>query len=128
MRPFSEVAARAASKPEFLREIQEVANRAAADGVGSEAWLELAGYFAEDEKELGLLTPTISDFGPGQVNTDTTTTTLLTTQTGGITGTTTTTTTTSQLCTLPGICPPALATPRAAAGYDDKKTASEESR
>src|ERR1700759_691664 len=120
---FSEVAARAARDGEFLRKIQAAADKAAADGVGSAAWVELAKYFAEDETELSLLTPSLNKIDAGQVDTNTTTTTLLTTQTGGITGTTTTTTTTSQLCTIPGICPPSAgAAPEAAARGGDKKT------
>lgn len=101
---FRERAAEALRDEDFLREIQQAANRAAADGIGSEAWIELANYFAENENELSLLVPSINDATPGVLNTDANTTNLLATQTG-MTGTTTTTTTTSRLCTLPGICP-----------------------
>lgn len=117
---FRQVAARAANEDGFMREIQEVANRAGADGVGSEAWIELASYFAENEEELRLLTPSLVDAVPGQLNTDTNTTTLLGTQTG-ITWTTTTTTTTSRLCTIPGICPQAEAAPQRAQDGGDQE-------
>lgn len=124
---FSEVATRAAKDSEFLREIQEAANRAGLDGIGSEAWLKLASYFAENEEELALLTPSVESFIPGQLNTDATVTSLLQTNTG-ITWTTTTTTTTSRLCTIPGICPRPDAVAESAQGGDTKKAAKKKRR
>jgi hypothetical protein len=117
---FSEVAARAASDSEFFREIQEAANRAGIDGVGSQAWYELANYFAENDEELRLLTPPVENFASGQLNTDINVLNLLQTNTS-ITWTTTTTTTTSRLCTIPGICPRPDADAESAQGGDTKK-------
>jgi hypothetical protein len=121
---FAELAERAARDQSFFNEIQAAANRAAAEGVGSEAWITLANYFAEDETELSLLIPPVGNVALGVLDTTTETTTLLTTQTG-MTGTTTTTTTTSRLCTIPGICPQAEASPTAA---DAAQIASEQDR
>jgi hypothetical protein len=101
---FDQIAESAARDANFASELREAANRAAIEGVGSEAWITLASYFAEDEAELSLLTPPLGNAPGDQPDTTTNTTTLLTTQTG-MTGTTTTNTTTSRLCTIPGICP-----------------------
>lgn len=120
---FSEVAERAIKDNNFSRKIQEAANKAAQDGVGSEAWIALAGYFAENEMELSLLIPPLATTAEGQLDTGNNTTNLLLTQNGtGITGTTTTTTTTSRLCTIPGICPRTDAADEAAQSRGSQKS------
>lgn len=100
---FNEVAERAERDEGFAKKLQEQAIAALKDGIGSPAWRELARNFA-DPDELDLLIPPLSISTSGEPNTTTLTTTI--TLSGGFTTTTTTTTTTSELCTLPGICPP----------------------
>ena len=87
----------------FSHVLSEAAIQASRDGIGSDAWIRLAKFFAENEDELRLLVPPTKKLKAGKFDADTLTT--LITLSGGITVSTHTTTTASRLCTLPGICP-----------------------
>jgi hypothetical protein len=100
---FREVAEKFAKDEKFRSEVQRAARQAGRDGIESVAWQRLASFFAENEKELALLTPPAPKAGRFQ-NTQLSRLLLLSDSdtTGGTT--TTTTTTTSRYCSLPGIC------------------------
>jgi hypothetical protein len=100
---FDVVAERVVRDKKFAREVQEKALQALRDGVESQAWRELASYFASNDEELLLLIPPVERLKPGQFD-PTTLTFMLSDSTAGTTNPTTTTTTTSRLCSLPTIC------------------------
>ena len=105
---FIDVSDRALRDPGFARDLARVVAQAKRDGVGSQAWIKLAKYFAENEDELAMLIPPTTKTVKGKFDTTTLTHLIILsdTFTGQTTTTTTTntTTTTSEMCSIQPDC------------------------